>query len=604
MKPIKEKFSNMRSIAEVAEYESVNEGLKDILQMVKDKFKQAWQYLKGVVAKFGTYFLPVDADGNVLPAISPLTMGSAYKDGYINKNSTCVVLDKEGQRITGCRTDYKDCIKLYGHGNSISWWEEILESCEGKQANINEVKMHTEDPEAMYNIVADDKMLATQIKMVIKNKNLARLLIFGAPGIGKTAILMSVVDELRKDFPNYKLICKTLSQETPDNFVLPKYTIEDGQEKATDVPKTWLPVYKPTGDPSKDAELDAACGDGLLFIDELSRATPQVLNVVLPLINEGMFNGYKLGSGWSIICASNRAEDEMSGQAEIGNALSNRFAVVYYEPTCKSWRNWADKQKFISPLITQWLSMPESENMSGGKFFYMDPNEDMDDGRVTKLMCTPRAWTNAMRELALYSHTGSLEGFTIFDIPENIITFTLNKYVPASAISALMAFLHVIRSIGNFDDAVYDVWQNGGGRFKIDKKDLSKVALPLAQLICSAHAEDLPTAEEFKNLSKWLVSLNSDQMASYVLDVYKNVFCASVDEDLRDGCFVLAKKLNTLPKDDPKYKLYANTYAPFMKKWGLTVDTVPDWSIGLNDLGKKYAGSFSAAKIEGRDALG
>ena len=68
-----------------------------------------------------------------------------------------------------------------------------------------------------------------------------------------------------------------------------------------------MPVYKPTGDAVKDNELDAACGKGLLFIDELSRASAQVLNVVLPLVNERRFNGYKLGSGWVIICASNRA---------------------------------------------------------------------------------------------------------------------------------------------------------------------------------------------------------------------------------------------------------------------------------------------------------
>ena len=56
------------------------------------------------------------------------------------------------------------------------------------------------------------------------------------------------------------------------------------------------------------------------FIDELSRATPQVLNVILPLINEGILNGYKLGSGWTIVCASNRREDD-EGQESIGNAL-------------------------------------------------------------------------------------------------------------------------------------------------------------------------------------------------------------------------------------------------------------------------------------------
>ena len=81
-------------------------------------------------------------------------------------------------------------------------------------------------------------------------------MIWGAPGIGKTAILMNVLEEMRRDFPNYRLIVKTLSNETPDNFTLPKYIDVEGQEFATDVPKTWLPVYKPSGDPIEDKKLD------------------------------------------------------------------------------------------------------------------------------------------------------------------------------------------------------------------------------------------------------------------------------------------------------------------------------------------------------------
>ena len=405
--------------------------------------------------------------------------------------------------------------------------------------------------------------------------------------------------------PDYSIITKTLSNETPDNFTLPAYVEIDGQKKATDVPKTWLPVYKPTGDPAQDAVLDEACGHGLLFIDELSRATPQVLNVILPLVNEGIFNGYHLGSGWTIVVASNRAEDEMSGQADIGNALANRFAQIYYEPTVKTWRKWADHQNFISPLLLQWLSMPESENMSGGKFYYMDPNETMDGAGVTKLMCTPRSWTNAMRELACYSNTGTLEGFTIFDIDRDILAMTLNQYVPSDAIDSFLAFLDVISKIGNFDAAVHDVWQNGGKNFKLDKKDLNKITLPVAQLICSAHANSLPTQKEFENMANWLVAQNSDQLASYVLDVFKNVFVGMMSEDLRDGVFVIASKIQKLGASDPKLEIYRSTYGPFFAKWGIKFEDMPDYLPGLKIISAKYRDSFKSAIVDDHiDALG
>lgn len=607
MKNIKECFTNTMSIHEQSQ---INEGLKDILKVVKSKFKSVFEYLKGVVAKFGVYFLPVDAEGNTMNAISPLTAGQAYKDGYINTSNTCVVLDKIGSKIVGLKTKYDNAKELYGTGNSIAYWRRGLKECEdlkyinSNNEKINEVKLQNEDPQAKYNIIVDNNMLKARIKMALKNKKLARLMVWGAPGIGKTAVLMNVLEEMKADFPDYQLIVKTLSNETPDNFTLPTYVETEGGKKADDVPKTWLPVYKPSGDSKKDEMLDEACGRGLLFIDELSRATPQVLNVILPLINEGIFNGYKLGSGWTIVCASNRAEDEMSGQSDIGNALANRFAQVYYEPTVKTWREWADKQNFISPLLLQWLSMPESENMSGGKFYYMDPNEDMDSAAATKLMCTPRSWTNAMRELACYSETGTLEGFTIFDIPREILAMTLNQYVPSDAIDSFLAFLEVIKGIGNFDAAVHDVWNNGGKNFKINKKDLNKITLPVAQLVCASHADKLPTEKEFENLAKWLVSQNSDQLTSYVLDVFKNIFLSSVDEQLRDGFFTIGNKLKKNPKDN-MLSVYRNVYAPVTSAWKIEFEEIPDYMVGLRLISAKYKDAFKSAIVDGhKDALG
>lgn len=612
MRNIQESFKDTKSISDFitdSQEQVISEGLKDIFQIVKTKFKKAWEYLKGVVVRVGTYFLPVDNEGNLIPAISPLTAGQAYKDGFIDRSSTFVHMDNEGARITGCKNKMDDAVKLYGpfaKGNSLKYYSTIRESVEELNPDkiVNEVRLENQDPEAKYNVVVDNVKLKNKIKQVIKSKNLARLMVWGAPGIGKTAILMGVLEEMKADFPDYRLIVKTLSNETPDNFTLPKYVEVEGSTMAEDVPKTWLPVYKPTGDAIEDKRRNDSCGNGLMFIDELSRATPQVLNVILPLINEGMINGYKLGDGWTIICASNRAEDEMAGQTDIGNALSNRFAQIYYEPCVNTWRSWAEKQNFISPLLLQWLSMPASENLSGGKFYYMDPNEDMDDAGVTKLMCTPRSWTNAMRDLAEYSHTGSLEGFTIFDIDRSDLAFVLNQYVPAKAVDGFLAFLEVISHIGNFDAAVRDIWRNGGKNFKLDKKDLNKITIPIVQLICSSHADKLPTAKEFESVCEWMVSQNSDQLASYFLDTFKHIFMGDIDSNIRDGLFIIQAKIEKIGKDNSQIVLYKDVFKPFTNRWNIELEDIPDYRVGLNKLANQYKSAFKNAIVDGKEALG
>ena len=616
MKNITEKFNDRLSISQMIDQESMvanlDEGLKEVFATIKDKFKQVWQWLRGFVVKIGSYVLPVSNDGEIVPAITPMTAGVAYREGIAKDNFTFVYNSKEASKISGLKTSLKDALGLLGKdgkADTFKYWESLYESVDPDKANVNEVKMHTEDPEAKWNIIYDDEELRDEITRHIKKAGLARLLIWGAPGIGKTAILNNVVKGFQAAGNEYNLIVKTLSNETPDNFMLPKYVeVGEGAVKAEDVPKTWLPVYHPTGDKVKDAAADAALGRGMLFIDELSRATQQVLNVCLPLINEGEFNGWKMGSGWCIVCASNRPEDEDSGQAPLGNAMLNRFAHVYYEPTVHTWRKWADKQGFMSPLLLQWLSLPETENMSGGKYYYMDPNEEMEGASSTALMCTPRAWTNAMRDLAGYSHTGDLQGFTIFDIPTNVIGRVLNKYIPVSAVDSFIAFLHVIHSIGDFDRVTADIWKNGGKSVKISAKDLMKIALPLAQLIITSHADKLPTADEFANLCTWIKDQNNDQLASYILDIFKSTFMADVKSvDAKDKLFVLhdiEKYIKTLDNYEDTKNLYDSIFKPFFDRWGVDWESAPDYSKGLKIAGEAFGETFRNAKVGGKSALG
>lgn len=593
--------------------EQMDEGLKDIFASLKRKFKQVSDWVFGWVARISNklpYWCPVDDEGKIMPAVTPLTACQAYADGYINKNSTLVATtSRKAQSLTGCKTKAKDAISLYGSGNTLNYWKQFFgESEVNSETPINEVKMHTEDPQAKYNVV-DTKELKFIINKTLTSNKLPRLLIYGAPGIGKTAIMMSVLDEL-PDGKDWTLIVKTLSNETPENFTLPKYVDDNqGQTLADDIPKTWMPLYRPTGDKDRDALLDKQLGKGLLFIDELSRAQPQVLNVVLPLINEGIFNGWKIGSGWKIIVASNRAEDEESGQANIGNALSSRFNIVYFEPTYKDWEEWAKTQGFISPLLLSWLNLPESENMSGGKYFYWDPDESDDSDNPSQIMCNPRTWTNAMRTLAVYADTASLEGFDILDIPRNILGMALNGNVPREAVDSFMSFLDVIRSVGNFDDVVRSVWK-GGKDIDIKSRTMRQVALPLAQLIITAHKDKYPTQKEFENMCDWVVKNGSDQMASYILDILQEVFAGMLPKNQRSLIFVWHKKMAKLKKEETPEEfestkqLHETYYEALFKKWGFDFDTIPDWSKGLATLSKKFGQTFQSYEVDGMEAFG
>jgi hypothetical protein len=190
------------------------------------------------------------------------------------------------------------------------------------------------------------------------------------------------------------------------------------------------------------------------------------------------------------------------------------------------------------------------------------------------------------------------------DIPERILTRVLNKYVPATAIGMFVNFLNVIRGIGNLDAAVESVWKKGGKGLKIDARTLNKVALPLAQLvICQRGGKTLPSEKEFESLCTWLADSNNDRLASYVLDIVKNVFFSSLGDDMREKVFLLSKTYN-LSNDDEK-RSFDLIYKPILSAYGLkNCGEVPDYTPGLRLIRDKYKAIFKESTINGKDGLG
>ena len=595
--------------------EMLNESLKDIFKGLKKKFSQVISFVKSVVVKAKNYWLAVwegsdEENPEYLSAITPFTTAQAYVSNQMNRNKTVVIAPSLVAKATGCKAGSKDAEKLYGSGNSLQYWKTSFKEAEetGRLKPINEVKLHTDDPSAKYNVVDNDELIE-DITLTLKNPQLNRLLIYGAPGIGKTAILNQIIKGFnsgKKEADQWQLIVKTLSNETPENFMLPKYVEVDGATRAEDVPKTWLPVYKPTGDPAKDKAASDACGYGLLFIDELSRATPQVLNVILPLINEGVINEWKVGDNWRIICASNRMEDEAYGQTDLGSALSSRFRIVYYEPTAKTWAQWARKQKYISPLLLDWLQLPEKETHSGGKYFYWDPNESGELDSPAKLMCTPRTWDNAMKNLAVYANTGDKEGWDILEIPNRIIARALGSSIPPEAIDSFLAFLEIIRSVGSMEDFTSAVWS--GKKPKVKQDVLDKIPFQICQILITSRLNELPTSKEMANLFKWLVSIQNPALASYLLDTIKNVYGGLLEEKFRENLFWIGGEVQELKKQKDeeskkRLKFIGYVFDKVAQSFGLKdITEWPDWTEATEIFAAdpKYSSIFSQRDSNGK----
>lgn len=215
------------------------------------------------------------------------------------------------------------------------------------------------------------------------------LLIWGAPGIGKTAVIKQAAKFMEANYnTELDLVTMACGGIKVDDFSLPDTAKNQyGQEIAVEIPKTWLPVYDTDGLSKEQIErIDAfynsgkyrirdfmsddvknrkneegeniiafedrgtgkSYDGGILFFDEFARLRQQkVMDVMMTLCGDRLYQKMQLASGWSTIAAANRLTDDKlpENNAEFrslwGEAMKTRFTHLTFVPTKEEWLTWA-----------------------------------------------------------------------------------------------------------------------------------------------------------------------------------------------------------------------------------------------------------------------
>jgi len=133
------------------------------------------------------------------------------------------------------------------------------------------------------------------------------------------------------------------------------------------------------------------------------------------------------------------------------------------------------------------------------------------------------------------------------------------------------------------------VWVDGSKAFKLSENEIAN-GIPIAQLVCQSHADELPTQQEFENLVDWLIEQGSREFTLKVLDFFKSTFIGMLDEPLRDIVFAIPIK-SQYGKLNPEQrsKLQEIAISKFLDKWGIKFDEVPNYFEGLRRLSEKFS---------------
>jgi hypothetical protein len=160
--------------------------------------------------------------------------------------------------------------------------------------------------------------LAVALKALIPTKQPVYL--WGPPGVGKSSIVKQATDGLELEM----LDIRAVLLDPVDLRGLPRIHGENGDGTAEWCPPKFLPRQ----------------GKGVVFLDELAQAPPLVQAACLQLTLDRRVGEYELPPDWTIVAASNRAEDR-AGAHRLISPLLNRFIHLDLEVSHDDWHAWA-----------------------------------------------------------------------------------------------------------------------------------------------------------------------------------------------------------------------------------------------------------------------
>lgn len=189
-------------------------------------------------------------------------------------------------------------------------------------------------------IAINSKELLTLLEVTPSWQN---IMLTGRHGIGKSQILT-------KYFESQGVTVKTLflgqMSDPGDLLGLPNKDEETG--KTTFMPPYWFPI---DGKPI------------VLFLDELNRARPEILQTVMDLVLNRKLAGRPLPEGSRIISACNDGDEYQL--TDLDPALVSRFNIYTFRPSVEEWLLWAEREGLDERIISFISANPDMLDRSG-----------------------------------------------------------------------------------------------------------------------------------------------------------------------------------------------------------------------------------------------
>jgi MoxR-like ATPase len=245
--------------------------------------------------------------------------------------------------------------------------------------NIKEAKNYIKDSVKLY--LKKDEDGEYRIPIVRQRP----IFLLGAPGIGKTAIMEQIAQELQIALVSYSMTHHTRQSA----LGLPFITHKEYDGMTYDVSEyTMSEIIASIYDVMEESGLK----EGILFLDEINCVSETLAPSMLQFLQYKVFGRHQVPEGWVIVTAGNPPEYNKSVR-EFDVVTLDRMKILEVEADYSVWKEYA-AEKGIHTAITNYLDLKKED-------FYQ-----VETTVRGKNYITARGWEDLSQMLLLYEEEG------------------------------------------------------------------------------------------------------------------------------------------------------------------------------------------------------
>ena len=205
--------------------------------------------------------------------------------------------------------------------------------------------------------------------------------LMGPPGIGKTAIMEQIAQELGIGIVSYSMTHHTRQSALGLPFIVRKsYGGKEYDVSEYTMSEIIASVY--------DSMEDTGIREGILFLDEINCVSETLTPAMLQFLQYKIFGRHRVPEGWIVVTAGNPTEYNNSVR-EVDIVTWDRLKRVDVEPDFDAWKEYAYRSGVHAAVMT-YLEIKK------GDFYTIETTVD------GKRFATARGWSDLSEMLRLY----------------------------------------------------------------------------------------------------------------------------------------------------------------------------------------------------------